>query len=361
MKVLIVDDEILVRKGIAMGVEWAELGFDEVQEASNGLDALDYAKEHYPELVLTDIKMPKMDGLELIEKLKQFCPDTVIIVLSCVDDTDYVRKSMKFGGAIDYILKLSLSTDELAEVIKRAKPLIKERTATQPVKIAGDQTDSEKRFVMMSREEEKQIQEGLAVADDQAVSNVLKSIFSRARNSGISPDRFFIAGDILGFINSEVRKRQGNIHHISIHGNHPYNYVTESSSLSDMEGRFDVVLSTVMPYLKELRQNNYTEDIGKAVDHILAHYCENITLSDVGQVVGLNTAYLSRKFKEETGINFVDYVNKVRIDRAKELLESKDMTIHEVAETVGFSNDTYFSRLFKNMEGISPKQYQKQH
>jgi two-component system, response regulator YesN len=124
MKALIVDDEILVRKGISMGIDWDKMGFSVVKEANNGVEALDIAKDSKPDLILTDIRMPKMDGLELIKQLKVYCPDSVIIVLTCLNDSQYVREAMQFGGALDYVLKLSLSTEELEKTIKKATKYI---------------------------------------------------------------------------------------------------------------------------------------------------------------------------------------------------------------------------------------------
>lgn len=125
MKIVIADDEILVRKGISMSIAWKELDIDEVFEAADGQQALEIISKNPIDILLTDIKMPRMDGLELLKKVRVISPDTVNIVLSCVNDMECVREAMKFNKAVDYIPKLTMNTDELQSVIRRATAYVK--------------------------------------------------------------------------------------------------------------------------------------------------------------------------------------------------------------------------------------------
>jgi len=122
-KVVIVDDEILIRIGIKSSLNWEEYGFEIVGQAENGIKALEVIEETHPDIVMTDIKMPKMDGLELISEIRSRYPGIKIIVLSCLNDIDYVKKAIKLG-AEDYILKLSIEPDSLLDVLTKVKQLI---------------------------------------------------------------------------------------------------------------------------------------------------------------------------------------------------------------------------------------------
>lgn len=119
MKVLIVDDEAIVRIGLKSIINWAEEGFDCVLEAGNGVEALSLVQKEAPDLIITDIKMPEMNGLELIEALKENQNGASIIVLSSYDDFEFVRQAMKLG-ATDYILKLQMTEASLSETIRSA-------------------------------------------------------------------------------------------------------------------------------------------------------------------------------------------------------------------------------------------------
>ena len=117
MKALIVDDEAIVRIGLKSIINWAEEGFDCVLEAGNGIEALSLVQNEAPDLIITDIKMPEMNGLELIEALREKQNGASIIVLSSYGDFEFVRQAMKLG-ATDYILKLQMTEDSLSQTIR---------------------------------------------------------------------------------------------------------------------------------------------------------------------------------------------------------------------------------------------------
>lgn len=117
MKALIVDDEVVVRIGLKSIIDWEEEGFDQILEASDGAEALALAIREEPDLILTDIKMPEMDGLELIKALRHEELSACIVVLSSYDDYDFVRQAMGLG-AMDYILKLQMTENSLKETLR---------------------------------------------------------------------------------------------------------------------------------------------------------------------------------------------------------------------------------------------------
>lgn len=104
MKVLIVDDEKIVRKGIVSILQQAFPDMQTIAEASNGEEAMKTVKTLLPDIVITDVKMPVIDGMELTKMIHTFDAEIKVIVLSSYDDYTYVRQCMKHG-AIDYLLK----------------------------------------------------------------------------------------------------------------------------------------------------------------------------------------------------------------------------------------------------------------
>lgn len=93
-RVLLADDEEEIREGIRRKIDWGKLGFTLVGSAENGMEALELAEQLHPDVVLTDIKMPYMDGLELCRQLKQFLPASKIVVFSGFDDFEYARQAI---------------------------------------------------------------------------------------------------------------------------------------------------------------------------------------------------------------------------------------------------------------------------
>lgn len=118
-KILIVDDELIMRQGITHMMDWEKEGFQIIGQASNGQEAIDFIKNSPPHIIITDVVMPKIDGVELIKFVQSNYSDIKIVVLSSYSDFDYVKSSFQYG-AIDYILKPSLNIDELLKTLKKA-------------------------------------------------------------------------------------------------------------------------------------------------------------------------------------------------------------------------------------------------
>ena len=118
-KVLLVDDEILVRKAIGKKLEWNQLGFELVGDCENGKDAIEFVKEHPVDVVLTDICMPHIDGMGLSKWLYENCPQTTIIIFSGYSDFEYAKQALQYKVA-EYILK-PVTAKELSEVLTRIR------------------------------------------------------------------------------------------------------------------------------------------------------------------------------------------------------------------------------------------------
>lgn len=117
-KVLIIDDEPIVRKGIVNIINWKALGCEVVDEASNGLEGIEKIKQHLPDIILTDINMPEVDGLEMIKQTLDLIPWSKIIILTGFREFDYIQEALKLGAS-EYLLKPS-KIDEITTAIKKA-------------------------------------------------------------------------------------------------------------------------------------------------------------------------------------------------------------------------------------------------
>ncbi|TBL80273.1 response regulator [Paenibacillus thalictri] len=120
MNVLIVDDEPIVRTGLSSFIEWERHGLRLAGTANDGMDAWERLQREPVDIVVTDILMPRMDGLELVRRLHQASADMAVIVLSCLDDFVYVKQAMKLG-ARDYVLKPTMEPEELVAILLEAK------------------------------------------------------------------------------------------------------------------------------------------------------------------------------------------------------------------------------------------------
>ena len=121
-KLMIVDDEQSIRRGIANGIPWNEWGFEVTAQASNGVEALEMIKQSKPDVVLSDIRMPEMDGVELMKRLNSEYPEIKIIILSGYSDFEYLNTAIK-NNITEYLLKPT-DIDEFEETFKRLKKKI---------------------------------------------------------------------------------------------------------------------------------------------------------------------------------------------------------------------------------------------
>ncbi|MBW7573054.1 response regulator [Caproiciproducens faecalis] len=168
-RVLLVDDEEEIREGIIRKIDWNRLGYTIVGDAENGLEALEKAEHLHPDVVMTDIKMPFMDGLELGERLRVVLPSAKLIIFSGFDDFEYAQKAIKINVA-EYVLK-PINSNELTETLKKLKQQL-------------DREFAEKRDVEMLR---RNYMDSLPVMREQFLVGLIEGRISEERLRAQAP------------------------------------------------------------------------------------------------------------------------------------------------------------------------------
>lgn len=198
----------------------------------------------------------------------------------------------------------------------------------------------------------------------------IRSLFENdLRDLPVNPIIRRIPGDILrdrknGLIRrntfSRIAAREGGLPPVYLH------LLSEKYSLKIEQATSVVHLDTVVAkqmmkeYCEAVNQFStlgYSETIQKIISHISSRPTEPVLLNDVASEFHMNASHLSRKFKKETGITFIDYVIRQRIEYAKLLFHENHYTITEVASNSGFNSSSYFSKVFKKATGLAPKEY----
>ena len=177
--VMIVDDEKFVRRGIIEDTDWALIDCEVVAEASNGEEALRLAEVKRPRLVISDISMPKMNGLQLAKKLLALYPEIKVIFLSAYDEFEYARQAVRIGVS-DYLLK-PYDDGELEASVQRLLHTVQEASATGPQKV--------------SPEDELIPLKGKEATDNRYIRAAVEYIENNYNDSGISVGRI---ADVLG-------------------------------------------------------------------------------------------------------------------------------------------------------------------
>ncbi|SHE39354.1 two component transcriptional regulator, AraC family [Seinonella peptonophila] len=230
----VIDDEPKVRKGLSKLIPQLDEEWEVVGEAENGVEGLKQIEQLRPHLVFTDIRMPMMDGLDLLHALQTY--PLQVVILTGYGQFEYAQAALKLA-AIDYLLK-----------------------PTKPQEI----------FEVLSR----------------------------------------------------VKKTQQNPQPID--------------------------------WLKSTHQESKVQI---ALEYIHEYYKQDLSLEDCAASIQMNPSYFSYVFKQEMGVNFIDYLTHLRIEKAKELMESTNQHLYEISQQVGYSDHKYFSRIFKRIVGVTPSGY----
>jgi D-xylose transport system substrate-binding protein len=116
-------------------------------------------------------------------------------------------------------------------------------------------------------------------------------------------------------------------------------------------------ISDLTKHMANRKKNQSESMVAKALNYLNNNFTKDISLDEVSREVNINPYYFSKRFKEETGVNFIDYLTGIRINKAKELLENPNLSIKEICTMSGYSDPNYFSRIFKKIENVTPSEY----
>jgi two-component system response regulator YesN len=358
-KVLIVDDEYLERqvmkKIIAEEIKELEL----IGEASNGQEALEIVKQKNVDIILMDIKMPKIDGLEATQKIMNSFSNIKIIIITAYNEFDYAQQALKYG-AVDYLLK-PVKTEKISEVLNELiLDIEEERLYKQLLRHSHDDSEESAQFHQEFFIEEKKLYELVKEGAKEEVNGFVDKLLREIRDQDYPLVKFKIR--IIEFLVSLSRTINQEAE-IDIHHFYFESLLSESTELNSVEQfaewvkkKLDLVMQKVANAYNEIDDNV----IRRTINYIQENYDQDLTLERVAEEVHLNPSYLSHVFKEETGNNFINYLTKIRLEKAQELLKNSKDNITKIANQVGYQNANYFSQVFKKEFGLTPTQYRKE-
>jgi two-component system response regulator YesN len=348
---LLVDDEPLIRRGVAKIVHRHFNDMIITKEAQDGSEALEIIGGDEPDIVISDIKMDGMDGFGLAQQISENYPDILNIILTGYDDFSYAQEMIKHN-VYAYVLK-PIDTADFVELLKRAKSEVKKRKKLKSIyDFAAIHYDG------VSAEINKIIFNGNLLYDihaknSEGIKKIFSEIFRYLRESTVSLEGAAIfSGELLYMLHNESCGQCPNEERVE--------QLKQMSSIDDQE-RF--LLETV---------DQVTSDIGdgvsargaKLVENVKGYVRSNIngdlSLKSLSWVFHFNISYFSNLFKQLSGESYINYVTKVRIEKAIENMKNAEYNISEIAEKAGYANANYFCRLFKKHTGMTPSEYRDQ-
>ena len=336
-KLLIVDDEQIIREGIERMIDWTSLHIEVTSSCSNAIAALDSMMDDMPDILLADVRMPGMDGLELAERAMSMHPQLQTIILSGYDTFGYAQQALK-SGVMEYLLK-PCSKDELEHALERACRVV-DKQRKHVLHLYGERQARIRTLVKMFNElresdvepaqMEKQVREIAKTAEEPSLlQEALISVVTSCLGNGQAEWGLSV---IMGAF-----REQGSLEQLI------------TKSLIRLKGEGGAI-------------HGFVQQMTAYVD---SHYAEEaLSLQFLADnVVFMNADYIGREFTRAMGRKFSSYLLEVRMERAK-MLMTADATLHSyaIAERIGLGkNPHYFSQVFRKYAGVTPKEYRTMH
>ena len=369
-KVFLVEDEIVVREGIRNSALWENTPYTLSGEAPDGELALSMIQEIKPDILITDVRMPFMDGLALSRIVKKNLPWIKIIILSGHDEFEYAREAISIGVE-EYLLKPVSAQEMLKSLDKLAKRIDEEREEFLSI------VDLKARL----RSAQDRPQEGggtgdfdpsgllnidgdifftrLKYASKKDIDSIVQEYITMLGNSwGENPVlTYFLFGEIIVSASKVTEPLGGDIKNITPFSLSHENIQMIISSPAVFAEKVKSLLVAVIEFRDSHTSGRFRSIIVKAKEYIDGSFNKDISLDSTAAYVGISPNHLSTVFAQETGENFIEYLTRVRIERATLLLKNTTMKSMDIAAETGFSDPHYFSYIFKKNMGFSPREW----
>lgn len=411
MKVLIVDDESFVRRSLSEMLGSANHNFSIIGSVENGLEAIQLLKEQAIDLVISDIRMPGMDGLELSKHIHECYPDTETILLTGYQDFSYASQAIRYGVR-EYLVKPN-SVENILEVVTSVYERLELKKQHRQVSQLREKNLREKRLsdllygIPLPYFEEQLIppfhsfviitvnhlgdvmpQYWSEQAMYAAVINILEECFSLYANVvGIQEEQEAIIMlfypyeqseridealtqemmiKLSSLLKSPFSAGVSNPHYdlgalaTAYHESLQACQQLKKDSTRPVIYYSDVSMCSASPQLTEQLQVKATRRvISMMIEAMNSRLQENLSLKMIADELYMNPTYLGRLFKDDVGECFSSFLTKLRIQKAIELLNNVTLKVYEVSELVGFKDPAYFSLIFKKYMGMTPQEFQK--
>jgi len=396
-KLIVADDEPKIRRGIENILNWKDFNIEIVGQAEDGEIALEIITEKKPDIILLDINMPFLNGLNLLQKLKNINNNSIVIIISGYDDFQYAQKALQFN-VFDYILKpvnKKIIEEIILKAVNKLNAMEKENNYLEWVnKQLNENSDILKKtffseWLNNELSDEDVLKEmaffnidfgdniGLIVL--KLVDKLNMEIVDKKWNSellrfaivNLLNDKFkeldvkFIFDDdmknivvVSNIVNIFEWIDMGKQLEVEIYKYLKCNVIIEQANVSGG------ILKIKDIYLKIINNVNkkrkFSPMVLVAIKYIEEnHYLNDLNINNISKKLEVTSSYLSKLLKKETGLSFIDYVTNIRIKKAMYIMEDPTVKIYDVAELVGYSNQHYFCRAFKKVVGISPTEYKR--
>lgn len=358
-KVMIVDDMEVMRRQIKRLPLWGgETEFHIVDEAEDGKDALDKLQKQSVDLLITDIKMPRIDGVELLKEVDAHQLARCVVFLSEHSEFSFAKKAIQYG-IFDYLVK-PVRQEELQKLLLKVQQHIEEeREKESQLKKLEDRL-IEKLEIYYPENHIESIIQYISRGDAQ---QALPAIEAMVEDTGAALEGDSVKTAILLEKSySEILK--------GIHQHHKWLdqfidrtllvniNLTNYGDIEAMKERIMAALAVLEAAIDQLMlRGKKSPLIEEICTYVLENVEQSISITTISEVLFLTKNYIGDLFKQETGMTIGEYITMVKIERAKKLIGEGTLKNYEIADRLGYKDAEYFGKLFKKNIGLSPMEF----
>jgi len=354
--VLLVDDDLAALYMLKRFKKWGEYGFSLEGEACDGKEALRKLAGKEYDLIITDIKMPGMDGIEFVQELRGRKDDTCIVFWSTHSDFQFARQGIRFG-VFEYMTK-PLEEAALTDILVRAGAFLAEKKAREERLKSSGKAQEEDNGVYYPVDHENLIISYILTADPrlkEATAETFREICNLYdRDSGKVR---VLANTLLYNIKTRIDEKFPWLK--KVEGPIVSGGITGSGEISPMEEEFSAQLSEIKEKILKYQLNHSDSIIRRICQCVIDNIESEVNLEFIANEVHISKDYVGKLFKQKVMCNFNDYVTKMKMEHAKYLILSGDLKNYEISERLGYKKADYFSSLFKAYTGLTPSEYKK--
>jgi two-component system, response regulator YesN len=351
--VLIIDDEPWSRKVVRSLGRWDELGLTVIGEAEDGTEGLRMMEALRPDIVVTDMRMPGLEGVELLQAMKDRYPATRIVVMSGYDDFAYLQQAIR-SRALNYLLK-PIDPEELNSSLQDCiRELDRDSGGAIPgasFSLAALDPAMLERYGMFR----KQIYGYVMDRNAAAIPGAFRQFCEYAEQSLQDSDSLDglaarIEYDFRSMLEEHLVSMGCRFDDLKLPAMHRICGMPAVDAIQ-ATGR---MLHAVLSKAAEQRAVRAKLDIAEVEAFIELHSLDAISLETIARHYAVSKEHLSRAFKNGTGRNVSDAIVQKRMDSARHMIEVEGISIKRAAELTGYADIAYFYRVFKKHFGITP-------
>lgn len=343
--ILVVDDESMIKRSLKMMIEEQHKAFRVAGDASTGKEALELMERLSPDIVITDIRMPVMNGLKLLHELKHKYDSVEVVILSGYDDFDYIQQALRLGAA-DYLLK-PIKPRNVRKALLRIYNRLQQKEK---------QALSRMECLAHSKPLAGRLAETLWLLDKAHMLSALEDIhrcYTVHAARAMPMNEFYF--HILVWVDEELAQ-----HH---YDSCVISRETAAEVVHDKHFGYSAIetfLSNLLDTLEHNRNRMVGEMVRKAIQYMEHNYgIHTLAVQDISRHIGFSESHLRNVFKKETGCSIIQYLSKIRLEAAKARLSDPYAKALEIAMDTGFPEYAHFCRAFRKYTGVSPSEYRK--